>query len=200
MILLEKIQEQSERLIDELKWDNEQVSSLIYQVNQTIAKNLSTGQGLAGNNETDSSLVTHAASYSGGFILFGGWTYIYDKVVPPGTRGHELYLAFGGLGAGGWSGDCDIEICMKEGTFEHNGKLYFMPESHYGNDDWSGYGTGYQWFYDHVKSFMFMYMPQFMQPVPIFVYFDGGSHKIGISVPNVSLSVGIGGGSVTVKS
>lgn len=35
-----------------------------------------------------------------GIILFGGWTKIFDSVIPSGTRGHELYLAFGGVGAG----------------------------------------------------------------------------------------------------
>lgn len=50
-----------------------------------------------------------------------------------------------------------------------------------------------------MKSFMFMYLPQFIQPIPVFVYFDGSSNKIGISVPNVSLSTGLGGGSVKVK-
>ncbi|WP_423127265.1 hypothetical protein [Gaoshiqia sp. Z1-71] len=199
MILLEKIHEQSERLIAELKWDNEQLVHFIDQANQVIAKNSDPGQRLSVNSETDHSLVTHPASYSGGFILFGGWTRIYDLLVPPGTRGHELYLAFGGLGAGGWSGDCDIELVMKEGTFGYNGKSYLMPQNHYGSDNWDGYRTGFQWFYDHVKSFMFMYMPQFMQPVPIFVYFDSSSHRIGISVPNASVSVGIGGGTVTVK-
>lgn len=196
--MLEKIHEQTERLIRELNWSEEQITGFINQANQAIAKNSSNGVLQAANSSPDNKLVTHDASYSGGFILFGGWTYIYDKLVPAGTRGHELYLAFGGLGAGGWSGDCDIELILEEGAIDHDGKSYYAPKYHYYANDWAGYNTGFQWFYDHVKSFMFMYMPQFFQPVPIFVYFDGSSNRIGISVPNASLSVGIGGGTVSV--
>lgn len=195
--MIDKIQEQTERLIRELQWDENQINSFVEQANKTIGVKMAS-RGVA-SNECDNSLVTHPATYSGGFILFGGWTHIYDKLVKSGTRGHELYLAFGGLGAGGWSGDCDIEI-MTEGVFSYGGKTYAKPINHYGNDDFEGYKTGFQWFYDHVKSFMFMYLPVFMQPIPVFVYFDSGSKQIGISVPNCSLSIGIGGGSVTVKS
>lgn len=108
-------------------------------------------------------------------------------------------MAFGGLGAGGWKGNCDIEL-LTEGSFEHNGIRYAIPINHEGNNDWEGYNRGFEWFYNNVKSFMFMYLPQFVQPIPIFVYFDRNSKRIGISVPNASLSCGIGGGTVTVKS
>ncbi len=196
MNLLNAIQEQTERLIIELQWDNDQINNFVHQVNQSIRSN--SGKNSGRNEETSNILVCHPGKYSGGFILFGGWTKIYDNLVPSGTRGHELYLAFGGLGAGGWSGDCDIEV-MTEGSFEHEGKRYFIPVNHYGGNDWNGYQTAYTWFYDHVKSFMFMYLPVFAQPIPVFVYFDGSSNRIGLSVPNASLSIGIGGGTVTVE-
>lgn len=194
MDFLEEIQKQTERLIAELKWDDDQVNAFISQANRAISKTQN-----ASNDETDSSLVTHSADYSGAFILFGGWTEICDHTVPSGTRGHKLYLAFGGLGVGGWDGDCDIEVDT-EGSFEHDGKSYYTPTKHYGNNDWDGYNTAFTWFYDHVKSFMFMYLPVFMQPIPVFVYFDSSSNEIGISVPSCSISIGVGGGSVEVKS
>ena len=195
MSLLLEIQNQTERIISELQWDESEITKFIQQANTAILKHTNT----ASNDELNYSLVTHDATYSGGFILFGGWTKIYDKTVPSGTRGHELYLAFGGLGAGGWKGNCDIEL-LTEGSFEHNGIRYAIPIHHEGNDDWEGYNRGFEWFYNNVKSFMFMYLPQFVQPIPIFVYFDRNSKRIGISVPNASLSCGIGGGTVTVKS
>lgn len=191
---LEKIQKRSEKFIREAGWTQEETDRLVKQVNEIFT--VKAGQA----NENDNSLVVHPATYSGGFIVFGGWTKIYDKTVPSGTRGHELYLAFGGVGAGGWSGECDIEI-MTEGTIEHDGKTYARPIHYYTDrgSDWDNCRSGYEWFYNHVKSFMFMYLPQFIQPIPVFVYFDGSSNKIGISVPNVSLSTGLGGGSVKVK-
>lgn len=51
-----------------------------------------------------------------------------------------------------------------------------------------------------LKSFMFMYLPVFAQPIPVFVYFDKDSNRIGVSVPSVSLSCGVGGGTAKVKS
>lgn len=196
--MLTKIQKQTERFINDLKWNEEQINSLVSQTNRVISKNL--GANNTNDDRPNDSLVTHPARYDGGFIVFGGWTNIYDQIIPAGTRGHRLYLAFGGLGVGGWKGDCDIELKLKDETFTHNGMRYYAPANHYGNNDWDGHSTGYQWFYDNVKSFMFMYLPVFMQPIPVFVYFDGHSNSIGISVPNCSLSVGIGGGTVSVKS
>lgn len=194
--MLNEIQKQTERIIQELQWSDEQVNAFIEKANRAINRNMELA---VTNNELNNSLVTHPATYSGGFILFGGWTKIFDKTIPSGTRGHELYLAFGGIGAGGWKGKCDIEI-NTEGSFSHKGQDYAIPINHYGNDDWDGYNTGFQWFHDKVKSFMFMYLPAFCQPIPIFVYFDSKSHQIGVSVPNCSLSCGIGGGSVKVES
>lgn len=193
--LLDQIHAQTLRVMGELKWSDAQIKEFASQVNRAISrKDIS----LKTDDETDWSLVTHDAEYSGAFIFLGGWTHIYDKVIPAGQRGHELYLAFGGLGAGGWDGDCDIEI-MTDGSTVHDGKRYSIPVNHYGKYDWEDYKTGFQWFHDNVKSFMFMYLPIFIQPIPVFVYFDGDSKQIGISVPNCSLSCGIGGGSVEVR-
>jgi hypothetical protein len=193
--MLKAIQKQSERLVRELNWNEKQIQDFIDSVNDAFKRKCS------GENDeaVDNSLVYHSASYSGGFILFGGWTKIYDKCVPSGQRGHELYLAFGGFGAGGWSGDCDIEL-ITEGTFMHEGKTYNIPSNHYGNNDWDGYRTAFSWFYNNVESFMLIYFPQFFQPIPVFCYFDKHSNRIGISVPNRSISCGIGGGTVQVKS
>ena len=193
--MLQAIQKQSERLIRELNWSEKQIQDFIDNVNAALTRKY----GSESDDSTDSSLVCHSASYSGGFILVGGWTKIYDKCVPSGQRGHELYLAFGGLGAGGWSGDCDIEL-ITEGTFTYEGKVYNIPSNHYDNNDWEGYRTSFTWFYEHVKSFMFMYLPQFLQTIPVFCYFDKDSNRIGLSVPNCSISCGIGGGTVQVKS
>ena len=66
-------------------------------------------------------------------------------------------------------------------------------------NDWESYNSGFDWFHDHVKSFMFMYLPIFAQPIPVFAYFDSNSNRIGVSVPNCSLSIGIGGGTVKVE-
>lgn len=208
MEYLSAIQAQTERLIKELNWTNDEIEKFISSANSAISNNIiksickNTNKQIVVNNlesEMDNSLVTHAANYDGGFILFGGWTNIYDKTISQGTRGHKLYLAFGGVGVGGWNGSCDIELLI-EGGIDHDQRRYYTPQYHYGNNDWEGYNTGFQYFHDHVVSFMFMYLPQFMQPIPIFVYFDGNSNKLGISVPDCSLSCGIGGGTVSVKS
>lgn len=194
---LNKIQEYTEFLIKELKWDEKEIESFVSVVNKTFEKRCNTSNG---GNESDNSLVVHPGNYSGGFILFGGWTKIYDHVIPAGTLGHELYLAFGGLGAGGWSGDCDIEL-ITDGTFKHDGVTYVKPKYFYEhNNEWDSYNSGFKWFHDNVKSFSFMYLPVFLQPIPVFAYFDKSSKRIGISVPNCSFSLGVGGGSVTVKS
>lgn len=194
MLDLITIEQNTLRMMEDLKWSQKEVDDLVDKVNKTFKKreNLS-------DDDTDNSLVVHNANYSGGFILFGGWTKIFDHTIPSGTRGHELYLAFGGVGAGGWSGDCDIEL-LEEGSIIHDGKTYVIPQNYYDKgNDWDSYQTGFAWFHDHVKSFMFMYLPQFIQPIPVFVYFDSGSNRIGISVPNCSFSTGIGGGTVKVE-
>lgn len=173
MDTLELIAKNTERLIKEFHWTEYQRERFIETANLAVSKMLAKRSKQAINEETDNSLVVHEATYSGAFILFGGWTQIYDSTIPSGTRGHELYLAFGGVGVGGWSGDCDIEL-MTEGTFT--------------------------WFHDKVESFAFMYLPILAQPIPVFVYFDSSSTQIGLSVPDYSLSIGVGGGTVSVKS
>lgn len=194
---LDKIQEYTESLIKELKWDEKEVESLVNVVNKSFEKKLNASNG---GNEPDNSLVVHPGNYSGGFVLFGGWTTIYDHVIPAGTLGHELYLAFGGLGVGGWSGDCDIEL-ITDGTFEYEGVSYVKPKYYdKEKEGWEAYNTGFKWFHENVKSFAFMYLPVFLQPIPVFAYFDKNSNRIGISVPSCSISIGVGGGSVTVKS
>lgn len=195
-LFLEKIQEKTESVIKELNWDENEVNQFVKSVNDAFANRARNGEI---NGEPDNSLVVHPATYSGGFILFGGWTKIFDGKIPSGTRGHELYLAFGGLGVGGWNGDCDIEL-ITEGTFEHDGKTYNKPVNFYDKGNpWESYNSGFDWFHDHVKSFMFMYLPVFAQPIPVFAYFDSNSNRIGVSVPNCSLSIGIGGGTVKVE-
>lgn len=197
--MLSKIEAQTNRIIQELKWSEKEINKFVEDVNRALKRNSESKNGE--NDSTDNSLVVHAADYSGGFILFGGWTKIYDHVIPSGTRGHELYLAFGGVGAGGWKGKCDIELST-EGTFDHEGRSYLKPVNYYADrgSDWNNYSSAFNWFHDHVKSFMFMYLPVFAQPIPIFCYFDSKSNQIGISVPDCSLSIGIGGGSVKVES
>lgn len=196
---LELLAKNSERLIKEFNWSKKQYDELVGTVNAAVNRALSTGKD---NDETDNSLVVHEADYSGAFILFGGWTEIYDHAIPSGTRGHELYLAFGGVGVGGWSGACDIEL-MTEGTFTYDSKTYNKPINYYSDaskSEWEQYNTAFAWFHDHVKSFAFMYLPLFAQPIPVFVYFDSDSNQIGLSIPDYSLSIGVGGGTVSVKA
>lgn len=196
--MLKKIEKQTRKFFKKHQWSEAEIEKFVSNVNDIFKrrseKNLQ-------DEDIDNSLVVHAANYSGGFIVFGGWTQIYDHVIPQGQRGHELYLAFGGLGVGGWSGDCDIEL-ITEGSFVHEGRRYRTPVFYYSDrgSEWDCYCSSYEWFYDHVKSFMFMYLPIFAQPIPVFCYFDSGSQKIGISVPDCSLSIGVGGGSVSVRS
>lgn len=188
-------------MIKELNWDEDEIYQFVETVNKVFNKRTIQTRSVMGNEEPDNSLVVHPATYSGGFILFGGWTKIFDSKIPAGTRGHELYLAFGGLGVGGWNGDCDIEL-ITEGTFVHEGKTYNKPVHFYdeGKDkEWESYNSGFKWFHDNVKSFMFMYLPIFAQPIPVFAYFDKNNVRIGVSVPNSSLSIGIGGGTVKVE-
>ena len=188
---LKRIERKTRKFMKKNNWSEQDVNDLVDFVNKVT-------EGLG---DTNDSLVVHKATYSGGFIVFGGWTKIFDCVIPSGTRGHELYLAFGGLGVGGWSGDCDIEL-ITESSYTKDGTTYSIPKYHYNDsqDEFENYQTGFRYFHDNVKSFMFMYLPQFIQPIPIFVYFDSSSTRLGISVPNVSLSTGMGGGTVKVES
>ena len=196
MVTLDAIYQNTKRMLEDMNWSQEQIDELVASVNRIMERKMNPKS----NDETSSALVTHAADYSGGFIVFGGWTKFFDHTIPAGTRGHELYLAFGGLGVGGWCGDCDIEINCA-GSYLHNGVRYFMPKNYYDKgNEWDSICSGFEWFHDNVKSFMYMYMPQFLQPIPVFVYFDKHSSSIGISVPSCNLSVGIGGGTVEVES
>lgn len=135
---LEKIQEKTVSVIKELNWDENEVNQFVKSVNNAFAKRVRNG---VINGGPDNSLVVHPATYSGGFILFGGWTKIFDGKITSGTHGHELYLAFGGLGVGGWNGDCGIEL-ITEGTFEHDGKTYNKPVHFYDKgNDWESYNA-----------------------------------------------------------
>ena len=196
MVTLDAIYQNTKRMMEDLNWSQEQIDELVNSVNRIMARR----SGEADDDAPDNALVTHVADYSGGFIVFGGWTKIFDHTIPAGTKGHELYLAFGGLGVGGWSGDCDIELIIN-GTCSHDGKRYLAPQYCYDRGNaWDSARSGFEWFHDNVKSFMYMYLPQFMQPIPVFVYFDKHSTKIGMSVPFCNLSFGIGGGTVEVES
>lgn len=53
---------------------------------------------------------SHRCKMNGAFIVLGGYIKIYDDEVPAGMRGHELYLAFGGVGVGGMDGDGILTI------------------------------------------------------------------------------------------
>lgn len=191
---LKRLEKKTLKFLKKNNYTEEDINKLIDDVNTIFARR-------SKDDGEDTSLVVHDAKYSGGFILFGGWTKIFDSVIPSGARGHELYLAFGGVGAGGWSGKCDIEL-IEDGTIEHNGITYIVPSYHYKNskDDFENYSTGFDYFHDNVKSFMFMYLPQFIQNVPVFVYYDKHSNRLGVSVPSASIASGIGGGSVKVES
>lgn len=63
---LEKIQKRSEKFIREAGWTQEETDRLVKQVNEIFT--VKAGQA----NENDNSLVVHPATYSGGFIVFGG--------------------------------------------------------------------------------------------------------------------------------
>ena len=198
MVNLDAIHQNTMRMIEDLKWSQQEIDDFVNTVNGMFERQMGKV-----NDSVDTSLVVHDAKYSGGFILVGGWTQIYDATIQSGTRGHELYLKFGGLGAGGWKGKCDIEL-ITDGTVIHDGKYYSKPKAEYCYDQgedkaWETAQTGFNWFHDHVKSFMFMYLPQFIQAFPIFVYFDGSSNRIGVSIPSASISCGIGGGTVKVE-
>lgn len=193
MDFLPAIQKQTEWAIKELGWTQEQIDDFVNLVNSAMSENTAT--------DVVDTLVYHPAKYEGGFIVFGGWTRVFDQNIKKGLRGHELYLAFGGLGIGGWSGNASIQLTTDEQKFTHDGKLYKVPKYHYNKGDkWTSYNTGFEWFHDNVKSFMFMYLPVFEQDFPIFAYYDGKSRQIGLTLPSASISIGMGGGTVDVRS
>jgi len=160
--------------------------------------------------------VSHEGDYSGAFILFGGWTKVYDHTIKKGTRGHELYCAMGGVGAGGWKGSCSIELTLPDGSLSvtgPDGKNYLHAKYLYDKDGnvidtdkigrhptWEEIQTGWKYFHDHVKSFMYLAAEQFGAPFPIFVMFNGSSNTIGGVVPKAALSAALGGGTVKVES
>lgn len=126
------------------------------------------------------SVVKHPANYSGGFILFGGWIKVFDLDVPGGTRGHELYLAFGGLGAGGWSGNGDLCVYMDKVA------------------DWND-------FYNRVRSFMYVDIFDAEDPDddpgPGLLFYDGHSTVIGgLAFGEGCHCFGVSGGTVKVES
>lgn len=121
---------------------------------------------------------SHRCKMNGAFIVLGGYIKIYDDEVPAGMRGHELYLAFGGVGVGGMDGDGILTIDV----------------------------SSWEEFYNKVHSFAYIAMvptldiPTSKLAHTAIVFFDSNSNKIGYAVPDVSGDLGIAGGTVTVKS
>jgi len=169
----------------------------------------------AGEEPLD-GLVSHAGNYSGAFILFGGWMKVYDHTIPAGTRGHELYCAMGGVGASGWKGDCLIQIASPpawimgpDGSRNTFPKYWYKADGSTGQykegdsstaPSWKEAQTGWKWFLDKVKSFMYLSAEQFMAPCPIIAMYNSSSDHIGSVIPKAALSAAIGGGTVKVKS
>lgn len=137
-------------------------------------------------NDELEEITVHKAHYEGGFILVGGWCKIWDDNIPSGTKGHQLYLRFGGLGVGGWKGNGEIDLILEDGSN--------TPKYTYGKDP----TKAWDWFRDNVKSCMLMYLPQFIQPFPIYAFFDKHSREIAVFIPNVAPASFIGGASVEV--
>lgn len=120
----------------------------------------------------------HSCHMDGAFIVFGGYLRIYDNEVPEGTRGHELYLSFGGVGVGGMDGHGVLSI---EG------------------DSWEE-------FYNSVDTFAYIALspdpdhPDSRMAHTAIVFFDGHHHVLGHAYPDISADIGLAGGSVEVKS
>lgn len=120
---------------------------------------------------------SHRCKMNGAFIVLGGYLKIYDNEVPVGNLGHELYLAFGGVGVGGMDGDGTLKIDV----------------------------SSWEEFYNRVRSFAYCAMAPSLDlsisdlAHTIIVFFDSNSKKIGSFIPDVSADVGIAGGTVTVK-
>lgn len=120
----------------------------------------------------------HRCHMDGAFIIVGGYLRIYDNEVPKGTRGHELYLAFGGLGIGGMDGDGVLHI---------------------NTDSWED-------FYNRVKSFAYMAaapspeIPDHRLAHTVIAFYDGHSNTLGYAMPDLSVDIGVAGGTVKVKS
>ncbi len=120
----------------------------------------------------------HGCHMSGEFILVYGYFCITDNDVPAGQRGHTLKLRGSGLGIGG----------MKT-----NGVLHIEPNS------WSE-------FYDRVKSFAYMALaPSFEVPSSklghtALCFFDKHSKPLGYALPDLSIDLAMGGGTVSVET
>ncbi len=120
----------------------------------------------------------HSCHMDGAFILLGGYVRIVDNETPEGTRGHELRLYIGGVGVGGM--DCDGVLHINTGSWEE--------------------------FYNRVVSFAYLALaPSFNVPASqlghtALCFYDGSSNPLGYALPNVSIDIGLGGGTVEVKS
>lgn len=158
----------------------------------TVSDTLKLRETESAENTKDASdfYVKHEGEYSGGFIIFGGWTKIFDYTIPEGTWGHELYCSFEGLGVGGWNGHCYLQIPV-EGVFTVNGVEYQKPVNFYNNDP----TTGWKYFLDHVISCMVT-----GDALTNFIFFDGSSNVVGhCYFEDGGVSLSIGGGTVTVE-
>lgn len=119
----------------------------------------------------------HSCHIDGAFIVLGGYVSITDNDVPKGTRGHELYLYLAGVGVGGMS---------------THGVLHI----HVGSWDE---------FYNRVASFAYIGLaPSLDVPASqlghtALCFYDGNSNPLGYALPDISIDIGIGGGTVAVK-
>lgn len=120
----------------------------------------------------------HKCHIDGAFILVGGYIRIFDSNVPPGQRGHELYLKFGGLGIGGMDGSGVLHNAL---------------------DSWDE-------FYNRVDRFLYIAAaPTIDVPISalahtLISFRDKNDKIIGYAIPDVSADIGIAGGTVEVRT
>lgn len=117
--------------------------------------------------------------YMSGFLAGpAGHLSIYDNEVPEGAHGHELYLAFVGLGIGVVSGSGTLGIKF---------------------DSWEA-------FYNNVKAFSYAALPpdpdhpDSSKAHTSIIFIDENSQELGCAIPDFSIDAGFGVGSVEVKS
>lgn len=129
---------------------------------------------------------SHSCQMNGAFIVFGGYIQIYDNEVPAGQHGHELYLAFGGVGIGGMHGAGTLSTTL----------------------------SSWEEFHTKVDSFFYLAVsppPDISTKISfdpstsklaftIIEFRDSKGNTIGHAIPSLSFDVGIASGSVTVKS